>query len=209
TGLDGHGPLGLCDPANIYGSNATADVESWGAVRRTNPAVFCYRSDQCHRSMKIVTFKEQKMLRKTNDTFFEDLLFNPGERYIVDDFCQNQIYTGIPDSIHECSDLTPLLQKRMPESWVNKKVLFYRGVGLGDELMLTGVVRYFREVLHAMPYVVCPAMHRPIWTHEFEHSDSLCSHPISIPMHLDPVWRAAGKPFFDYAFFLESVSEWD
>lgn len=159
--------------------------------------------------MKIVTFRERKTIRATNGPFVSDLNFNPGERYIVDDFAQNQIFNGIPDSIHECSDLNPLIRREMPHCWVNKKVLFYRGCGLGDELIMTAVVRYFREILHAEPYVLCPAMNRPIWGHDFEHSDSLMSHPLFTPIHLDAVYRASGRAFFDYSFFLESVSEWD
>lgn len=159
--------------------------------------------------MKIVTFKEHKTIRSTNGPFVTDLNFNPGERYIVDDFCMNQLVQGIPDALYEYSDLAPLLRREMPINWAGKRVLFWRGCGLGDELMLSAVVRYFREVLHAEPYIMCPAMHRPIWGHDLEHSDSISSHPALMPIHLDAVWRAAGRPFFDYAFFLESVTEWD
>jgi ADP-heptose:LPS heptosyltransferase len=33
--------------------------------------------------------------------------------------------------------------------------------------------------------------------------------PLSVPLHLDAVWRAKGRPFFDGAFFIESATEWE
>jgi ADP-heptose:LPS heptosyltransferase len=48
-------------------------------------------------------------------------------------------------------------------------------------------------------------VHEPLWA----YNPYIGNVPLSVPMHLDPVWRSSGRPFFHGAFFFESVSEWD
>jgi len=159
--------------------------------------------------MKVITLKTVLKQKATIYGQTYDLSFNPGERYIIDDYSYAQLYNTQKDKIWDYSDLAPYLGKVRPTDWRGKRVLFYRSRGLGDELMLTAIVRYFREVLGAETYVAVNQSHRAIWASDYGFSDSLATYPISMPIHLDSVWKAKGPSFYDYTFFIESVSEFD
>jgi ADP-heptose:LPS heptosyltransferase len=84
-------------------------------------------------------------------------------------------------------------------------VLFYRNRGIGDQLICSSLSRFFREILGAEAFQLSDRVHEPLWA----YNPYIGNVPLSVPMHLDPVWRAKGRPFFDAAYFFESATEWD
>ena len=108
--------------------------------------------------------------------------------------------------IHEITDLGPLLlENPKPERWRKQRVLFYRNRGIGDQLIMSSVARFFREMLGAEAFQLSDRVHEPLWA----FNPYIGGAPLSVPMHLDAVWRAKGSPFFAGSFFFESVTEWD
>ena len=68
--------------------------------------------------------------------------------------------------------------------------------------MLTGLVRYFAEVLEAECHVCCDESRRPLWV-----GNPTVKSIVREPLHLDAIWRPRGRAFFDYTFFLENLFE--
>ena len=158
--------------------------------------------------MKVITFSKKVTVATKTGGFTSEVPVNPGERYIFDnDTCLNiQQDPGSARYVYEITDLTPLLAEvQKPKHWRKQKVLFYRNRGIGDQLIVSSLSRFFREMLGAESFQLCDRVHEPIWA----FNPYIGGAPLSVPIHLDTVWRAKGKPFFDAAFFLESVSEWD
>jgi ADP-heptose:LPS heptosyltransferase len=70
---------------------------------------------------------------------------------------------------------------------------------------MSAASRFFREMLGAEAFQLCDRVHEPLWA----YNPYIGGAPLSVPMHLDTVWRSKGKPFFSGAFFIESCTEWD
>jgi ADP-heptose:LPS heptosyltransferase len=161
--------------------------------------------------MKILTFSKKVTVYTTHGEVKSESNCNPGERLIFDNDNALSIQTnpGSASYILEVTDLNPLLAElaaHKPAHWKRKRVLFYRNRGYGDQLMMSAVPRFFREILGADSHVLSDKVHEPVWA----YNPYIGGVPLSVPMHLDTVWRANGaRPFFDGAFFIESASEWD
>ena len=158
--------------------------------------------------MKILTFSQRVTVQTSHGTHRVDVICNPGERLIFDDDNAFAIQQNPSSSsyILESSDLEPILrQVPRPPYWKKRRVLFYRNRGIGDQLIASSLSRFWREMLGADARQLSDRVHEPIWA----GNPYIGNMPLSAPIHLDSVWRAKGRPFFDAAFFIESVTEWD
>ena len=161
--------------------------------------------------MKIITFSRKVTVQTKHGEHSAEVNCNPGERLIFDDTNALSIQSAPGSSAYilEITDLEPMLRElswTQPPHWRKKRVLFYRNRGMGDQLIFSSLPRFFREVLGAESYVLSDKVHEPLWA----HNPSIGGAALSVPLHLDAVWRAGGaRPFFDGTFFVESASEWD
>ena len=134
---------------------------------------------------------------------------NPGERLLFDDDNALSIQQGANSAnyVWEVSDADAMLRELPPRplNYRKKRVLFYRNRGTGDQLILSGIIRFFREALSCDARVLSDRVHEHLWA----FNPFIGGVPLSTPLHLDAVYRAKGRPFFDAAFFIESASEWD
>lgn len=154
--------------------------------------------------MKVVTFGSVSYLHDPKTGYA--CWLNPGERYIFPEQEFNVFKKNHPfeATICEVSDLEPMLCDLPPiTGWRKKRVLLCRICGLGDQLIFSSAVRFFREVLSANPFVCSYPAYRDFWM----NSPYLTSPPVILPLHLDSVWRKQGKPFFEKSFFLEFLNE--
>jgi ADP-heptose:LPS heptosyltransferase len=159
--------------------------------------------------MKVLTFSKKVTVHNKHAEHVAEINCNPGERLIFDNdnaLCIQQS-PGSAGYIWEVSDLDPMLEEiPRPIHWKKKRVLFYRNRGFGDQLIMSSVPRFFREVLGADSHCLADRVHEPIWA----HNPYIGGVPLSVPMHIDSVWRQKpGRPFFDGTFFIESATEWD
>jgi ADP-heptose:LPS heptosyltransferase len=158
--------------------------------------------------MKVITFSKKVTVLTTHGEHKAEINANPGERLIFDDdnALTIQQNPGSVSYIHEVTDLNPLIRELPPvKNWRKRRVLFYRNRGIGDQLICSCLSRFFREILGAEAFQLSDRVHEPLWA----YNPYIGNVPLSMPMHLDPVWRAKGRPFFDAAFFFESATEWD
>lgn len=144
------------------------------------------------------------------------IVLNPGERWLFEDSIAHQLRVpkkldGADNEISKCiyssSDFAPLYREYTPRpaNFHGKRVLFYRNRGIGDQLIASCLSRFFSEMLRAQCFQMCERDKEAVWG----HNRFIGGVPVQIPITIDPFIRAKGKPFFDYAFFLESVGEWD
>lgn len=154
--------------------------------------------------MKVVTF--DRVVTVTVQGF--PTVLQPGARWIFADetFCSLWKDEEFAPFIIEVSNLEPMLADiPTPKDWKGKRVLFYRGRGIGDQLICSAASRYFAEVLGAQCFQACEISHKPLW-----RSNPYVGTPISMPIPLDAVWRGPKvAAFFAKSFFLEEVTEFD
>lgn len=157
--------------------------------------------------MKILTVNRGSTFTLLTGALSNTMRLNAGERYIVSDGIMAEMLKKSPELIHEYSDLAPYLPRSMghPAEWRGKRILFYRGRGIGDELILTAIVRFFTNIIGAQCYVACNATEADVWNENY----NICGLPLVLPIHLDGIYRARGRSFFHAALFLEHVSEMD
>jgi ADP-heptose:LPS heptosyltransferase len=171
--------------------------------------------------MKVITFSKKVTVLTTHGEHKVEISANPGERLVFDDdnALTIQQNPGSANYIWEVSDLGPYLRELPPvKNWRRRRVLFYRNRGIGDQLISSALSRFFREILGAEAFQLSDRVHEPLWA----FNPYIGNVPLSMPMHLDPVWRASrmvktptgwdevpGKPFFHGAYFFESATEWD
>jgi len=158
--------------------------------------------------MKVITFSQKVTVTTHHGEFFSEITCNPGERLIFDDDNAVSIQTkpGSATYMLEVSDLDAMLRERPPLAHYKKRrVLFYRNRGHGDQLIASALPRFFREVLGADARQLSDKVHESLWM----ANPYILGAPLSFPIHIDSVWRAKGRPFFDQAFFIESATEWD
>ena len=158
-----------------------------------------------NKNMKLVSFCRRIRLVIQSGLSKTTISVNPGERIVLDDITA-QVLPGDPQ-IESISDFGPYYQNfvQRPTKWRNKRVLFYRPRGIGDQLIASCLSRFFTEMLGAKCYQLADRVHEPIWL----GNPYIDGAPISVPIGIDSLVRFKGRPFYDYAFFLESVSEWD
>ena len=158
--------------------------------------------------MKVITFSKKVTVLTTHGEHKVEINANPGERLVFDDdnALTIQQNPGSASYIWEVTDMGPLLRELPPvKNWRRRRVLFYRNRGIGDQLICSSLSRFFREILGAEAFQLSDRVHEPLWA----YNPYIGNVPLSAPMHLDPVWRSSGKPFFHGAFFFESATEWD
>jgi Glycosyltransferase family 9 (heptosyltransferase) len=160
--------------------------------------------------VRIITFsKRVTVVTKCADCVAE-IACNGGERLIFDDDNALSIQQdpGSAHYIESVTDLAPYLAElhsRRPSNWRNKRVIFYRNRGIGDQLIASSASRFFSETLNAHCYQACDRVHEPLWL----GNPFINGSAFTMPLHLDTIYRAKGPGFVSGAFFLESVSEWD
>jgi hypothetical protein len=133
-------------------------------------------------------------------------LVNVGERYIFETEHALAIGKAPEKVVHECSDLTPYLKdQRPPSDWKGKRLLLYRRGPIGDQVMSSVVPRYFSQILGAKVFMAVERSLYELWL----SNPFIEQLPNMMPIHLDCIWRAKGKPFFDYSYFIESSYEQD
>lgn len=158
--------------------------------------------------MKVITFSQKVTVNTVHGQHSVAVTCNPGERLLFDDDNAFSIQQNPTSNTYvlEVSDLAPMLQEiPRPVHWRKRRVLFYRNRGSGDQLIISALSRFFREVLGADPRQLSDRVHEQLWA----FNPHILSAPLSTPLHLDAVWRAKGRPFFDQAFFVESATEWE
>jgi Glycosyltransferase family 9 (heptosyltransferase) len=160
--------------------------------------------------MRVITFaKRVKVATKSGDAVLE-IGCNPGERLIFndDDALSIQNDPGSARYIEQISDLRPYLsemESRQPPNWRKQRILFYRGRGVGDQLIVSAASRFFTEMLGATCFQATDRIHEPIWI----GNPYVNGAAIAMPINLDVVYRSKGPLFVQGAFFLESITEWD
>lgn len=161
--------------------------------------------------MKILTFRARTTLHTAVGEHKSRIVVNPGERVVLDDISSQQIIapTGKPSNASDAfllnySDLGAYTCKAPHRNWKDSNVLFMRKRGIGDELCLTALPRYFSQRFGANCYVLCHASTEAVWI-----GNETVKSVVGEPMHLDCMYRPSGKAFYDHCFFFESVTEWD
>jgi hypothetical protein len=161
--------------------------------------------------MKVLTFRRRTTLQTAIGSHASAIVINPGTRIILDDISASQIIspTGQPAGTSDAflrnySDISSYLSKAPPTDWKDRNVLFMRKRGIGDELCLTAIPRYFTEKFGANCYVLCHATTESVW----QYNETIKS-VVGEPLHLDAIHRTDGKAFYDHAFFIESATEFD
>lgn len=152
--------------------------------------------------MKILSFdRAVKMNSQYADKKFQ-VHFNPGTRYVIEDYGAKDVEENCPDGCIECMlDLDEFILTP-PRNWSEKRVLFYIFAcagGYGDQLMAGCLPRYFKEVLGAKPYQVCHPLFEDLWN----GNPYITGRPLLVPLALDGVWRWDAKNFFDWSMFIE------
>jgi Glycosyltransferase family 9 (heptosyltransferase) len=160
--------------------------------------------------MRVITFAKRVTVTTKSGDHIEQIGCNPGERLIFndDDALSIQQDPGSARYILEVSDLKPYLaemESRQPSNWRKSRVLFYRGRGVGDQLIVSAASRFFTEMLGATCFQATDRIHEPIWI----GNPYIGSAALAMPIHLDTVHRARGPLFVQGAFFFESITEWD
>jgi hypothetical protein len=160
--------------------------------------------------MKIITFSQKVKVTTTNGAHVAQISANPGERLLFDDINALSIQQDRNNSryIGEITDLGPLLAEMYTGKGAlapKDKVLLFRNRGIGDQLIMSGASRYLREMLGIETFQLCDQVHEPVWA----FNPYIGGAALSVPMHLDSIWRAKGQPFFNRAYFIESLCEWD
>lgn len=155
--------------------------------------------------MKIVSFTRRVNLVINSGPSKTTISQNPGERILLDDVTA-QILPTDPQT-ESVSDFWPYYQNfvQRPPKWRDKRVLFYRPRGFGDQLIASCLSRFFTEMLGARCYQLADKVHEQLWL----GNPYIGGAPIEVPIALDALVRHKSRPFFDYFFPFESVSEWD
>lgn len=163
--------------------------------------------------MKVLTFSKRTTLHTTIAQHKSQIVVNPGTRIVLDDISAQAVIApkdvamtngALPGYLLNYSDISPYLCKSPKRDWKDRNVLFMRKRGIGDELCLTAIPRYFNDKFGANCYVLCHASTESIW----QHNDTIRG-VVGEPLYLDSIHRDNGRPFFEHSFFFESVTEWD
>src|SRR5215472_15083066 len=152
--------------------------------------------------MKVLTFSQKVTVNTMHGQHSVAVTCNPGERLLFDDDNAFSIQQNPASNtyVEEVSDLEPMLASmQRPLQWRKRRVLFYRNRGSGDQLIASALSRFAREMLGADARQLSDRVHEPLWS----FNPYVLNAPLSTPLHLDAVYRAKGRPFFDAAFFIE------
>ncbi len=132
---------------------------------------------------------------------------NPGERVIINDQDEAQI-RSVGGVAMDVTDFWPFYQHHVqrPTNFRGKRILFYRGrSGWGDQLIASSLSRFFTEMLKADCFQLSNRIHELFWAaNPYIHNSA-----VRFPLSIDSLIRFKGRPFFDWFFPFESVSEFD
>ncbi len=121
--------------------------------------------------------------------------------------CGEDMPVTPPVPLEGMTDFMPFYMShvRRPQNWRGKRVLFYRNRGIGDQLISSALSRFFSEMLKAQCYQLSDRIHELLWC----GNPYIYGQPVRLPLSIDSLIRVNGKPFFDWFFPMESVSEFD
>jgi ADP-heptose:LPS heptosyltransferase len=163
--------------------------------------------------MKIVSFAKPLTVTTVlgDPTDPESKLFhmscNPGERYLLNDDQSQHILNAKDNMLDTMSDFEPLYKDyvKRPLSFKGQRVLFYRCRGIGDQLVASALARYFTEKLKSTCFQLSDRGHEELWV----GNPFIQGLPVRFPLGIDAVMPFNKKPFYNYAFFIESLAEWN
>jgi ADP-heptose:LPS heptosyltransferase len=160
--------------------------------------------------VRIITFSKRVTVVTKCAGHSAQIHCNAGERIIFDDDNALSIQQdpGSARYIDAVTDLAPYLEEmetRRPTHWRKARVLFYRNRGIGDQLIASAAGRFFNEMLGADCFQASDRVHEELWL----GNPYIGGAALTMPLHLDTVYRTKGPAFVQGAFFFESVSEWD
>ena len=160
--------------------------------------------------MKLVSFNKASYFEHVLSNHEHSSMYkaiNPGERIVVNDEVGISLAVKSKESIESISDFMPLYygQVQRPAKFRGKKVLFYRGRGIGDQLIITCLSRFFTEKLGAICFQLCDYQQEAFWA----GNPYIQNLPVRFPLGIDAFLRGRGvKSYYDYFFAFESVTEW-
>jgi hypothetical protein len=156
--------------------------------------------------MKVLTLRLRTNLTMQDGPHYSEIPINPGTRIVMNDQAAIALInpTSTENLVQSYWDINRYMSKPLPTDWHGANVLFMRKRGIGDELIMTGAVRYFSQVLKSNCYVLCKPSHEGVWY----NNDTVVS-LLAEPLYLDAIYRKDSKPFFDHAFLLEYFTEGD
>ena len=110
--------------------------------------------------------------------------------------------------IEDVSDFLPfymdVAHARRPAKFRDKRVLFYRNRGIGDQLIASCLSRFFHVVLKARCYQLADQNHQLLWY----NNPFIYGQPVRFPLSIDSLIRRDGRGY-DWFMPIESVSEYD
>jgi ADP-heptose:LPS heptosyltransferase len=132
---------------------------------------------------------------------------NPGERQIINDEMAAQIMSARDAKVESVSDFGPFYQVNVqrPLKFRDKRILFYRNRGIGDQLGASCLSRFFTEKLGAKCFQLVDRLHEHLWV----GNPFISGMPARFPLSIDSLLRFKGRPFYDYFISMESVAEWN
>jgi ADP-heptose:LPS heptosyltransferase len=157
--------------------------------------------------VKIISFSQPVLLQnQTGNAPPTVTAINPGERVVINDDMAMQVNAMKENKLESLSDFDPFYKAAVqrPMSFKGKRVLFYRNRGIGDQLCASALPRYFTEKLKAQCFQLADNQHENLWV----GNPYISGMPVRFPLSIDSLIRFKGRPFYDYFFPLESVSEW-
>jgi ADP-heptose:LPS heptosyltransferase len=168
--------------------------------------------------MKIISFSQPTIVStgtvnpKTGERIISDdprtiYAMNPGERCIVNDDMAASVMGAKDNKLLSISDFDPFYKANVsrPAHFRDKNVLFYRNRGIGDQLAVSCLSRFFSEKLRAKCFQLSDRLHEPLWV----GNPYIYGMPIRFPLSIDSLIRFKGRPFYDYFIPMESVAEWN
>jgi hypothetical protein len=146
--------------------------------------------------MKVITFSKRIVINREKDKHL--IVCNPGVRYLIDDHLFLDAFKAIEHRIHRVSD-GPFLGHG--NEYPGSRILFSRLRGMGDELGMTAVVRFYAD-LGRECHVLAASAKEPVWRNNPDVTSL-----VSEPLPLDCVWNTSDTPFFEKMFHMESLIE--
>lgn len=128
------------------------------------------------------------------------LTYHPGERYLIDDVLAGFVKEGMFKSFSPEFVDAPKLER--PKDLKGKRVVIHCAWGgLGDQLMLSPIPKYLKEVVGAEVYIWASSpYHATLWTW---HPSISANEAVMMPIHWNAMY--GDKPFYDHLFIFEDI----
>jgi hypothetical protein len=113
----------------------------------------------------------------------------------------------LPAPVEHITDFWPfyLNNVQRPANFRGKRVLFYRGRGIGDQLISSALSRFFTEMLKAQCFQLSDRVHELLWA----ANPYIFGQAVRFPLSIDCLVRWKGRPGYDWFFPLESLGEFN